>query len=162
MAHAHFVNKARKANKDAGIKKGDSYYWWKCRFGGKHYSKTAPRPSQLTQSDFRSTTYAIREGIDFDLDFNDQQTAIDELTNAVDALRQLGEDQAAKLQNMPESLQQSSTGALLQSRADACEQVADEIESGIGDIEELEEDDETPLAERICDLIAGISWDFDR
>ncbi len=52
MARAHFVKKARKDNPAAGIKAGDSYYWWKFRRGGKHYSKTAPRPSQLTQSEY--------------------------------------------------------------------------------------------------------------
>jgi hypothetical protein len=52
MARAHFVKKARKAIPGTDIKKGDSYYWWKFRFGGKRTSKTAPKASQLTQSEF--------------------------------------------------------------------------------------------------------------
>ena len=62
MPRVYFVKKARK-DYPVGIKKGDSYYWWKFRYGGIHRSKTRPRPSQLTQSEFLSTIYAIIEEI---------------------------------------------------------------------------------------------------
>jgi len=64
MAHATFVKSARKAIPDHGIKVGDSYYWWKFRFGGKHISRYWPRPSQLTQSEFYSTLYGCQETIE--------------------------------------------------------------------------------------------------
>ena len=64
MPQVHFVKKARKTNKTLGIKKGDSYYWWKFRYGGKHVSTKHPRPSQLTQSDFLGTALGLQESID--------------------------------------------------------------------------------------------------
>lgn len=63
MARATFVKKARKDIPGTDIKAGESYYWWKFRFGGKHYSKTPPRRSQLTQSDFLGQLYAIEDEI---------------------------------------------------------------------------------------------------
>lgn len=41
---------------------------------------------------------------------------------------------------MPEGLQDADTGQLLQSRADACEFLADEIESAADEVRELEQD----------------------
>lgn len=64
MASVTFVKKAMKDYPDHGIKKGESYYWWKFRFGGKHYSRTPPRQSQLTQSEFWGTVWGTQEGID--------------------------------------------------------------------------------------------------
>ena len=43
MPRVHHVKSARKDNPVA--KKGESYYWWKFRYGGKRYSKT-PRPGR--------------------------------------------------------------------------------------------------------------------
>ncbi len=56
------VTHVRKARKDNPVcKAGESYYWWKFRFGGKHYSLTYPKPSQLTQSVYLSVIYACQE-----------------------------------------------------------------------------------------------------
>ncbi len=43
------------------IAKGESYYWWAFKRGGKHFSKTAPKASQLTQSGYLSTLYDIQD-----------------------------------------------------------------------------------------------------
>ena len=64
MPRVHHVKRARKAVKSAGIKVGDSYYWWKFRYGGKHTSKTPPRQSQLTNSDKLSRAYAASESLE--------------------------------------------------------------------------------------------------
>jgi len=53
MPRVHFVKHARKDN-DL-VKKGESYYWWKFRFTGKCMSKTPPRKSQLTESEYWKT-----------------------------------------------------------------------------------------------------------
>ena len=67
MARAHFVAKARTDHPEGGIKKGESYYWWAFMVGGrggpKHYSKTPPRRSQLTQSEFYSALYEIEDSL---------------------------------------------------------------------------------------------------
>jgi len=66
MPRVNFVQKARKDNPVA--KAGESYYWWKFRYGGKHYSLTRPRESQLTQSEFLGAMYSLLEEIqDFTL-----------------------------------------------------------------------------------------------
>lgn len=63
MPRVHFVKKARKDVSNSDIKKGESYYWWKFRFGGKCVSRTPPKQSQLTQSDFLSQIYKIQDRI---------------------------------------------------------------------------------------------------
>lgn len=139
MARAHFVQKARKAIKGTDIKKGDSYWWWKFRHGSKHTSKTQPRPSQLTQSDFYSRVYAAQEAIE-------DCSASDEVRDVRDSvasdLRELGEECQGKHDNMPESLQQGDTGQLLEERAQVMEAAADELESL-----ELDDPDDSDLDE---------------
>ena len=126
MARAVFVAKARKDNPVA--KAGESYFWWKFRFGGKHYSKERPRPSQLTQSEFLGQLYSIQEEMQ-----DAKPEDMDDLRGLVEdwasQLRELGEEQEEKQGNMPDALQDSPTGELLQERAAGMEEMADELES---------------------------------
>lgn len=62
MPRVHYVKKARKDN--GCVSKGESYYWWKFRYGSKCMSKKPPKASQLTQSEFLSTVYDINERIE--------------------------------------------------------------------------------------------------
>ncbi len=55
MPRVNHVKKARKDNPVA--KRGESYYWWKFRHGGKHFSLTYPKSSQLTQSPYLAVIY---------------------------------------------------------------------------------------------------------
>ncbi len=129
MARAIFVKKARKDN--PVVKAGESYYWWKFKFGGKHYSKERPRASQLTQSDFLSQVYEIGEEIE-DLNTEEIKT-VENLQDIRDdlssRLNDLASEQYDNQSNMPESLQYSSTGELLESRAEACEEMANELDN---------------------------------
>lgn len=137
MPRVTYVKKARKAQPRFGISVGDSYYWWKFRFGGKRVSKTYPKQSQLTQSEFLGTMYDIKDKID-ELEFDNLETGVQEI---IDELRELGDEQADKIYNMPESLQESPTAELLQERCDYCCEMADELEAV--DIEpEVEEEPE--------------------
>ncbi len=144
MARAHFVKKAQKNN--PAVKKGESYYWWAFMQGGrggpKHYSKTAPRQSQLTQSDFLSQIYSLQEEIE-DLRaenyLEDRESLKGEVEDIISQVRELGEEQDEKKNNMPDSLQESETGELLANRAEECENFAQELEQvdlDDGDIEE--------------------------
>ena len=180
MPQVHFVKKARK-DQPGGIKAGDSYFWWKFRRGGKHYSKTHPRPSQLTQSEYLSTALAFQEQVEnLNIDPSDPQAAADELRSVAEEIRNLGEEQDGKIDNMPESLQSSETADLLRGRAEACESLADELETAASEIDGLEEeitveeeeeiednadgDKESPddsLVTRIEDILGGISWNFE-
>jgi len=160
MAKVHFVKKARKAIPHAGIKVGDSYYWWALRMPGsrsgtKRVSKTRPRPSQLTLSEYRGNAYSIEE------DVTDAFTAVatkDDVTALVDLLnekasevRDLGSEQDDKFSNMPEGLQQGDTGQLLESRRDCCESTANYLESAASEIENIDYED--------CDDKAGFTED---
>jgi len=130
MARATFVKSARKDNPVA--KKGESYYWWKFRYGGKYYSKTPPRSSQLINSPFLSTMAAVEEKFSYDFDVDDARDA-EELKSlvedAVNEVREAAEEAQGSLDNMPEGLQQGPTGELLESRADEGESMADEYEN---------------------------------
>ena len=129
MARATFVKSAQKdiLNADGTVKiaKGQSYWWWKFRHGGKHTSLTQPKPSQLTQSSFLSAVYGIQERI-AELSADDGLAdARDEIVGELEELRDQAEESR---ENMPESLQESATGELLQARYDAMQEAIDELE----------------------------------
>lgn len=130
MASLHFVKKARKPNKAAGIKKGDSYWWWKFRFGAKQCSKDKPRRSVLTQSNFYATLWDTEDDLiqafdDFrNGDEDDTSSLKDALEEAASAIESLGEEQSSSRDNMPDHLQDVGTGELLGNRAEACEELA--------------------------------------
>jgi hypothetical protein len=144
MARVHFVKKARKDNKAAGVKKGESYYWWANRmpgraFGVKRYSKTPPRPSQVAApGSFRSCAAALQERLDdltTEMSASDIKTELDDI--ALEA-RGLAEEQQEKFDNMPEGLQQGDTGQLLEERREALENWAEELELVGEDEDDLE------------------------
>lgn len=136
MPRVHKVEHARKDYPDAGIEKGDTYYYWSFRYGGKRMSKTYPKPSQLTQSPFLIEFYSIQEEINALADPED----LDDILSRIDNLRDECQD---SLDNMPEALQDTSeSGMLLQERIDALESWYDELESIDRETdEELSEDE---------------------
>lgn len=142
MPRVTMVNKARKAQGTCGkcgakIKKGDSYRWWRFRYGGRRVrcakSECRPKPSDLTQSAFYGTLYDIQDSLEDAVTNRDA----DGLRSAADELRNLGEECSSNRDNMPEGLQDSETGELLQTRAEECESRADELESAADEIEGL-------------------------
>lgn len=146
MPKVTFVKSARKANPRYGIEVGDSYYHWAFMVGGrggpKICSKTRPTRAMLTNSDFLKSLYGIFDdeiggvekalndpngGVDFD-------SIPDDLEAIAEQLRDLGQEQRDKFDNMPEGLQQGDTGQMLEQRADGCEAAADEMDSAISDL----------------------------
>lgn len=126
MARAHFVKKARKDN--PAVLKGESYYWWKFRYGPKHYSKTRPTASQLTNSPFLSTLYALQDAIAVLEDPEELESILDEIS-------ELRDECEGSLDNMPDHLRDTSdSGVILQERIDALDGWHQELE--IIDIEE--------------------------
>lgn len=134
MPRVHHVKKARKDN--PVCKKGESYYWWKFRYGGKRYSLTPPRPSQLTQSAYYGSVRSLVEQIqDTEVNDNDDFTSLrDDVTSEIDCIRSECQE---NLDNMPEQLQYAPTGELLQERIDAL----DNAESEVDGIDEFDEDE---------------------
>jgi hypothetical protein len=141
MPKVHTVQHARKDYPDAGIKKGDTYYWWEFRFGGLHRSKNYPKPSQLTQSEFLSAVYDLNDRISA----MDNSMSLEDIRSEVEGIaeefRSRAEECEEKKSNMPDQLQESMTGELLQERADSCNELADNLEGvDIPDDSEVESD----------------------
>lgn len=127
MTRSHFVKKARKDYPEAGIKRGDSYFWWKFNFlKAIHKSRTAPTRSQLTQSGFLQDVYAIEDRIS-SLSTDDDLSS--ETESIKDDLQNLADECQEKLDNMPEQLQENSTsGQLLQERVDEIDSMISELD----------------------------------
>lgn len=169
MPKVHFVKKALKDNPVA--KKGESYYWWKPKVGGrggaKRYSKDRPKPSQLTQSEFLSAVYSLQEEM-----AEAQADTADDLIGLrdgwVESIREIGQECQDKFDNMPDGLQQGDTGQTLEERAQAMEQWADDLEAvDLDDAPEPTdketEGDESALAkwvEEKLDELKNVSCDF--
>lgn len=122
------------------IAKGESYYWWAFQYGGKHFSKTAPKASQLTQSNYLSQLYTIQESIDEIVaeGVEDLEGALDSIKSDLESLK---EETEGSLENMPESLQSSPTGELLQERIDSLDNAISEFDSIDLDYEEPDTDE---------------------
>lgn len=134
--------KARQDYPAQNIAKGDMYYVWAIRMqrgGITRRSKTAPRQSQLTLSEYKMAAHLLNEQIeDYQRPKNisDLREFRDELKDEADSLRDM---QQEKMDNLPEGLQQSQTGEAIQERIDAVEAFIDEL-----DELELEDDDLDP------------------
>jgi hypothetical protein len=124
MPRVKHVMKARKDN--PACQAGESYYWWKFRYGGKHYSLTPPKASQLTQSEFLGQMYDFADRLS---ELNEEAVVGGAIEEIATEIRDLGCECEEKIQNMPESLQSSPTGEMLQERYDACEAMADELDN---------------------------------
>ena len=127
MPKVNFVKRARKPIPSIGVEVGDSYYWWK--FGPrfpKQVSKEHPKRQQLTLSDFLKSVYDIEDQIDA---LQEDDTLADEVESIVESINELAEEQREKFENLPEGLQQSGTGELLEERAENLENFANELES---------------------------------
>lgn len=149
MARAHFVKAAAKDN--AVVKKGESYWWWAFRFGGKHLSKEQPKPSQLTQSAYTSGVLALGEMID-DYPLNeagDLEMLRDDVDTQLDEIKSTVED---SLSNMPEGLQQGETGSMMQERIDACDSAQSDVQSLDTEFtSELVDSDDPPTEDELAE-----------
>jgi DnaJ-class molecular chaperone len=125
MARATFVKAARKDYPAHGIKAGESYWWWKFRYGGKYFSKSAPTRSQLTQSSFYSQLYDIQDRV---AALVGDENLPDEVESIASDLRDLASECEDNRSNMPDQLQDSDTGQLLEERAQALNDAADALE----------------------------------
>ncbi len=152
MPRVNVVKRAQKDYPAHGIKKGQTYYWWEFRYGGKRMSATRPRPSQLTQSEFLSAWRGFSEQID-DLPLDDG--LYDALQEIASEIRQLGEEQTDKRDNMPEGLQQGSTGEMLEQRANNAEEWASAIEA-LEDPGDLEDDTDDAAKEEYQEKLEAL------
>jgi hypothetical protein len=152
------VLKARRAIPGV-IAVGDTYYWWKFRRGGKRFSKTYPKPSQLTMSEFWSTVLEWSERSRPDAD--GIEGYLDDLKSEVDTFKSEQED---KLSNMPDALQEGDTGQMIQGRVDALEDLhsnLDSIDTEIDDdlSDEAKEERLEEIWTEIQDNLGNVSCD---
>lgn len=147
MPKLHHV-KANRDYPEIGVKKGEMYYHWSFRYGGKRKSKNRPKPSQMTNSPFLSEAYSINEDIEaleaknFE-SMEDLVTFCDEIIERANELSSQCQD---SLDNLPDSLRDSSpTGEMLQTRVDNVENFVSEMESARDNLDE--EDIEAAIEE---------------
>lgn len=143
------VTHVKAARQDNSVcKKGESYYWWKFKNCGKSRSLTYPKPSQLTRSPYLGSVYDLIDQVNaFEPEPGEEgviETFGEEITEGITEIR----DQCQEsLDNMPESLQYSPTGELLQERIDACDSaesecMPEEPDQWVEERERIEERDE--------------------
>lgn len=184
MPRVHFVKKARKDNPVA--KRGESYYWWKFRYGPKRYSKTQPKASELTQSQYLSVIYECQERFSYINDptcMSIEYESLHEITDALsgaqnelsdiaDSLEELIDQYEESASNIEEHFQYSELAENLRTAGDECQSTVDalrdlaqecedahsEVESLIQDFDEAE-DVQDELVSDIEDVINNISWD---
>jgi hypothetical protein len=165
MPRVHRVKSARKDHPECGVKAGEPYYWWKHKlaYGGlKRCSKSYPRGSQLTLSDYQGAVLTLQESIeDYTIDCDAPVEAANDLEDALsgwsEEARDIGNQQRDKYDNLPENFQQGDTGLLLEERVDACEGWASEIENYmIPSRDDYENDDDfcTALEEAVSEIAA--------
>ncbi|HUW14874.1 MAG TPA: hypothetical protein VM537_34460 [Anaerolineae bacterium] len=170
------VEKARKDYPEAGISKGDTYYHWSFRYGGKHRSKDRPRPSQLTQSKL-SGAYAAQESIEDLSGETDIDTIRSVVESAISEIQEVAEEYRDSADTIRETFSESPTADECEEKAEALESYAEELEGVTLDewSDEPDEDDkatwgdETSYAEaleayqawvtNIVDELTGASLD---
>lgn len=126
------------------ISKGEYYYTWTLYRSPKQFSRTYPRRQQLTNSGFLCSVYDIEDSLN-SLDVSSFSDA-SELSEAIEDIKSQAEDlmeeTQSSLDNMPDQLQYSPTGELLQERVDALESFISDLENvDTDDYEEPEDDD---------------------
>ena len=125
------------------------HYVWSMkrqRGGVTKRAATMPRASALTESPYQSAAHELNErieDIDDSIDIVGLQSAVEELVTDAEALR---DEQQERLDNMPEGLQQGSTGQLLQDRVEQLDAFIDELQAI--DLDEWEAEPFTPEDER--------------
>ncbi len=161
MPRVTFVKKAQKDN--PVCKAGESYYWWKFRYGGKRYSLVPPRGSQLTQSAYYSSIRSLSEMID---DWRGGSEDLDGLRDdVIQQLQDIGEECQESLDNIPDALQEAPTGELLTERIETCEGMVNElesydIESGPEEIAEDDDLDKDEKADALQDWVTETTSEF--
>jgi len=156
MPRVNVVKSARRDYPEAEIRKGDTYYWWKFRYGGKIRSLTPPRRSQLTRSEFLATIYEVEDSLsrlDISVD------VVEEVESIILQLEELRDEQEEKRENMPEGLQESPVAELLTGRSESVEAMIDAIQSV--DLERWgeDEDETTEAREQILTELQDIAYD---
>ena len=142
MPRVNHVKRAQQDYPNIGVSKGEPYYWWKFRYGGRHLSKTPPRPSQLTQSKM-SGALAAMEGLGDQIEqLQDPAEMVDAVDEAISALEDVRDEYQEGIDNMPEALQETSNSAeTAREKIEALETCISDLESAKSELEDLSASD---------------------
>ena len=91
----------------------------------------------MTSSDKLSRLYAAQEALQ-DLIAETPDQVLDALRDAMATAEEVAVDYESSLMNMPDSLQQGTTGQEIQEKIDACNSWASELDSAVSDLENEE------------------------
>jgi len=145
------VQKANKNYPSEGIKKGETYYKWKFRYGPLVRSAIKPRRSQLTQSEFLGWLYDTQDGWDGRFlgcaDQDDLDSAVEE---AVSEIQEQIDELEEKMGNLPEQFQDAGPGEILQERIDGLDSWMSDLESVNTELDEGNELDD--VIQEFCSL----------
>ncbi len=165
MPRVNYVKKSAKVQGNCSkcgiaLPAGGAYRWWKFFRGGKYKRcmspDCAPRPADLTQSEYFSSLFSQEDTFNSDVEGAEGVDAVvSALDSAADQARELGDEQQEKYDSMADSFQGGCpTMELLEERQQACEDLADEMESAKDQVEGLEEDEDIEdKDERVADLL---------
>lgn len=138
MAQVHFVKSAMKDYPEAGIQKGESYYWWRFFRQRKQMSKTRPKPSQTTPNETEREVLALVESLE---EYADVAWSEDDRYELVSQLESIRDAEQDKFDNLPENFQYGQVGSEIEERISTIDQWIDDL----GSIDfEAENEDETP------------------
>jgi hypothetical protein len=159
----HKVEKARDDIPGTDIKKGDTYYWWKSFRGPKRVSKTPPRASQTTASEFLSTVYGVGEELEDAVKGDDftKESVLAVLESAKDEVESAQSECQEKFDNMPEGLQQGDTGQLLENRCSQCDEVMSAIDQASSEVEDQQVEEDGSYGEDARENIRQILSEID-
>lgn len=153
MGRVTRVEKARSSPGSCGkcqkkLKKGDSYLWWKFRYGGKRLRCTddacSPRTSELVSSDKLSRCMAAGESIQdaisaFKKDFI-LETLTGEVESAAEEVREVAGEYQESSDNMESGFgHETEQSEELRSKSENLEQKATDIEDAAGNLKPFEE-----------------------
>ena len=147
MPQVHHVSKCRRSPGACSlcskeIATGEPYYWWQFAFAPKSIrcDNHPPKPKDLTRSAFWGTLLGIQEE---DFSGAEDTDAVESLRDdVVSQLEDLKSEIEGNLSNMPDSLQQGSTGELLQERIDALDEAISNLQGVDCTAAEPDDDDD--------------------
>jgi len=104
MTQVNKVKCARRDYPEEGIKKGESYYWWKFRHGPRMMSKSYPKKSQITQNPHLAKLYkaieTYHETVEAAESIDDVVTILNYIAEAITACHERSETLEKVLRDM--------------------------------------------------------------
>lgn len=149
MPQIHHVKKAPKANKAAGVKKGQPYWWAESWSGYRKTKSVWPNPPsalQLAELQYVENVLSIQH--DMYAARPKDASDLEEMRDLwVEQIREIAEDCSVQFDDLADDLQQGPSGKLLEDRAADMDQWAVDVEAVELDRDEDEHADE------------GVTWD---